>query len=77
MRFFLGLVLSAAGLFGEPWNFSIVGDRTGVAQPGVFEQVWAEVVKLKPEFVLTVGDAVQNGTREEWQEFMKARYTRG
>jgi Icc protein len=40
-------------------RFVILGDRTGSAQPGVYEQVWREAAAEKPEFVVTVGDLIE------------------
>ena len=55
-----------------PLRFVILGDRTGEAIPGVYEQVWREMEAENPAFVVTVGDTIQ-GTHdatapEEWQE---------
>jgi Icc protein len=63
-RFFVALLALVALAFGEPRNdfrFSILGDRTGDAQPGVYEQVWSELVALHPDFVINVGDTIQGG----------------
>jgi predicted phosphodiesterase len=51
---FLGVVAVAGAQ-----RFAILGDRTGEAQTGVFEQVWKEVDGEKPEFVVTVGDTIE------------------
>lgn len=55
--------------------FAILGDRTGEAQPGVFEQVWKETVAEHPPFVLTTGDSIQglddSKLGSEWAEFRK------
>jgi Icc protein len=40
-------------------RFVILGDRTGSAQKGVYEQVWRETAAAKPEFVLTAGDLIE------------------
>ena len=48
----------------EPKNdfhFSILGDRTGDAKPGVYSRVWREVDLLHPDFVINVGDTIQRG----------------
>jgi Icc protein len=37
----------------------ILGDRTGEAAPGVYEQVWHEAAAENPAFVVTVGDTIQ------------------
>ena len=53
------------------FRFSILGDRTGEAQPGVYEQVWKEVDRLHPDFVINVGDVIQGGNDatmdQEWR----------
>ena len=68
--------LAAFALFtaGSPANnfrFVILGDRTGDAQPGVYEQVWREVDAIQPDFVINVGDTVQGGNdataASEWR----------
>lgn len=58
----------------EPHNhfrFSILGDRTGEAQPGIYSRVWREVDLLHPDFVISVGDSIEGGSDEtaekEWQ----------
>jgi predicted phosphodiesterase len=50
--------------FTEPANdfrFSILGDRTGGAQPEIFGRVWREVDLLHPDFVINVGDTIEGG----------------
>ena len=60
-----------------PVRFAILGDRTGNHQPGVFGQVVAEVQRMRPDFVLTVGDMVEGYTadtvkiKQEWEEYLK------
>jgi predicted phosphodiesterase len=53
-------------------RFAILGDRTGEAQPGVYEQVWKEVAAENPAFVLSVGDTIQGmndrSAEAEWRE---------
>ena len=56
------ICLAAGGARSNSFQFTIVGDRTGEAQPGVYEQVWQEVAKEKPKFVLSVGDTIQGLT---------------
>ena len=43
------------------FRFSILGDRTGDADPLVYEQVWRDIDKLHPDFVINVGDTIQGG----------------
>lgn len=80
------LLTCAAGLWpaapGEPNNFrfAIVGDRTGEAQPGVYEKVWREIDRSHPDFAINAGDVIQGGndataerqwreTREVWRRY--------
>jgi Icc protein len=59
----------------ESFRFVILGDRTGEAVPGVYEQIWREVAGENPAFVLSVGDTIQglnDGTAEaQWQEVQR------
>ena len=54
------------------FHFALLGDRTGEAQPGVYEEAWREAAAEHPAFVLTVGDTIQGGDDKtlnaEWQE---------
>lgn len=56
----------------QSFRFAILGDRTGAAQAGVYEQVWKEVAAENPAFVLSVGDSIQGMDDEsaeaEWRE---------
>ena len=65
---FTGLLLMLAsprpGLTADSFRFVVLGDRTGEAQPGVYEQVWSEASKENPAFVLSVGDTIE-GLRDE------------
>ncbi len=53
----------------------ILGDRTGEAEPGIYEQIWADAAGTKPAFVLTTGDTIQglNDTtaEAEWTAAVK------
>lgn len=65
----VALPLAVVALFAvarEPkrenaFRFSILGDRTGGAMPGVYEQVWHELDRLKPDFVINTGDTIEGG----------------
>jgi predicted phosphohydrolase len=65
----------AAPAASSSFHFAIVGDRTGEAQPGVFEQVWTEVAAEKPAFVLSVGDSIEGledtSAPDEWRQLEK------
>jgi len=56
----------------ESFDFVILGDRTGEAVPGVYEQAWHEAAAGNPAFVVSVGDTIQglnDATAEaEWRE---------
>jgi len=43
----------------QPLHFVLLGDRTGEAQPGIFEQVWKAVALEKPAMVVGAGDTIQ------------------
>jgi predicted phosphodiesterase len=58
-----------------PVRFAVIGDRTGDAVPMVYEKIVAEVERMKPDFVMTVGDHIQGYTddttllKKEWEEY--------
>jgi hypothetical protein len=64
-----GLLVSAERT--QSFKFVLLGDRTGEAQPGVYEQIWSEIGREKPSFVLSGGDTIQGGNdntaRQEWK----------
>jgi predicted phosphodiesterase len=55
---------------GAMFDFAILGDRTGNAVPGVYEQVVKEAAARHPAFVINVGDTIQglndSTADEEW-----------
>jgi Icc protein len=55
------VAVRAAGESRNNFRFCILGDRTGDAQPGVYERVWHELDALHPDFVINVGDTIQGG----------------
>ena len=67
------LLGSRAAAQKDSFQFVILGDRTGEAQPGVYERVWQEAAAANPAFVLSVGDSIQglnDATSEsEWRQF--------
>jgi predicted phosphodiesterase len=69
LRLILFLCLSAIPAPAQ--HFVILGDRTGEVQPGVYEQILKQIAAEKPEFVVTVGDAIQGGNdataEAEWK----------
>jgi predicted phosphodiesterase len=46
------------------FRFAILADRTAAPRPGVFEDAVDKVVRLQPEFVLSVGDLIGGYTRD-------------
>lgn len=76
----LGLLLTLLlGIRGasppDAFRFAILGDRTGEAQAGVYEQVWKDVAAENPAFVVSVGDTIQGmndgNAEEEWREALR------
>lgn len=61
------------------FHFSLIGDRTGGAQPQIFGRVWREVDLLRPDFIVNVGDTIEGGKEDraaaEWAE-MKTIFQR-
>ena len=56
----------------DSFHFVLLGDRTGEAQTGVYESIWAEATRRSPAFVISVGDTIQglnDATAEaEWRQ---------
>jgi 3',5'-cyclic-AMP phosphodiesterase len=73
-RWLVCLLFAFAALLpaADPFHFVILGDRTGEAQPGVYDSIWAEAARGNPAFVVSVGDTIQglnDATAEaEWQQ---------
>src|SRR5580698_3256689 len=74
------LLLAATLLVAVPpapdaFHFVIMGDRTGEAQRGIYEQVWAEAAGTEPAFVITTGDTIQGledvDANAQWAEAQK------
>jgi hypothetical protein len=53
------VAIGAAAPAPDSFRFAILGDRTGEAQRGVYEQVWEEVAAESPALVVSVGDTIQ------------------
>jgi predicted phosphodiesterase len=58
-----------------PVRFAILGDRTGDHQEGVYEAIVAEVERMRPDFVMTVGDQIEGyisdtiEMNKQWEEY--------
>ena len=67
------LVLFVAAPGPGSFHFVILGDRTGEAQPGVFEQALREAAAENPVFVLSAGDNIEGlddaSAETEWRAF--------
>jgi len=61
--------------FGATVRFAIIGDRTGGHVPGIYGQIVDEIQRLRPEFIMTVGDMIEGYTDDtarlntEWFEY--------
>ena len=66
----------ATGQLNCPVRFAIIGDRTGGAVPGIYEQIVDEIERMKPDFVITVGDMIEGPEtneariRAKWDEYL-------
>ena len=71
---FLAAAIAVFGHSNE-FHFALLGDRTGEAQPGVYEEAWKEAAAENPAFFLTVGDTIQGGydatLAYEWQHIFE------
>ncbi|WP_176590835.1 metallophosphoesterase [Sphingobium sp. EM0848] len=62
----------------DEFRFVVIGDRTGQHRPGVFEHALEEVNKLRPDFVINIGDLIEGNSEDlrqidaEWQEVTAA-----
>ncbi len=68
----------ASEVFGQyPLRFAVIGDRTGGHQLGVYGQIVEEIQRMKPDFVLSVGDMIEGYTadtvrvKDEWEEYLQ------
>lgn len=68
--FFCTVFLLLAAQPGS-FRFVIIGDRTGEAVPGVYEQVWKDAEAEHPAFAVSVGDTIQglhdDTAEQQWQ----------
>lgn len=46
-------------LTNRPLGFTIIGDNTAFARPGVFDRAMVQVSWLRPDFVMSVGDIIE------------------
>src|SRR6478672_8493886 len=62
------LFLGAAGQRDNSFRFAVIGDRTGGANPEIYDRVWREVDQLHPDFVLNVGDTIEGGSDQRAEQ---------
>jgi hypothetical protein len=68
---------SALEVQSDTVRFAIIGDRTGGHEDGVYGSVMQEILRMHPEFVMTVGDMIEGYTEdtarivEEWREYLE------
>ena len=61
----------------RPMRFAVLGDRTGGHQQGVHAQALEEIERMKPDFVIGVGDMIEGygsdttATKAEWKTYME------
>ena len=59
----------------DAFRFVVVSDRTGGHQPGAWAEAVEQINRLKPDFVVSIGDLIEGYTaneetvRQEWEEF--------
>lgn len=59
----------------QDFTFAIIADLTGGERDGIFSVAVEQVNRLEPDFVLSVGDLIEGGTRDtlqldkEWNSF--------
>jgi len=59
----------------DAFRFVVVSDRTGGHQPGAWAHAVEQINRLKPDFVVSIGDLIEGYTaseqtvRQEWNEF--------
>jgi hypothetical protein len=65
----------AAGTGTFPIRFAVIGDRTGGHEPGIHGAIIDEVQRLRPDFVMGVGDMIEgysgdlDAVESEWKEY--------
>jgi len=72
-------VAAVAAPAANDFHFSILGDRTGSAQPQIYGRTLREIAMLAPDFVVNVGDSIQghddSKIEAQWDE-VKAIWAR-
>jgi len=59
---------------GEAIHFGVLGDRASGHVPGIYGEVLTEMLRLRPDFIVTVGDMIEGHSddtaslNQKWQE---------
>ena len=62
---------------GCPIHFAVIGDRTGGHVAGIYEEIVSNVERLRPDFVVNVGDMIEGYStdttvlKNQWEEYKK------
>jgi predicted phosphodiesterase len=79
----LVILLSYSAAYAEaegaarPMRFAVIGDRTGSHDPGIHSEMLKEIERMKPDFVVGVGDMIEGysndttAVKAEWKEYME------
>lgn len=58
-----------------PMRFAVIGDRTGEYEPGVYGEIVKQIQRMKPDFVLSVGDMIEGyladtaAIKDGWEDY--------
>ncbi len=66
------VILLVSGAVTAPLRFAIIGDRAGGVDQEAFDTVIDDIVRMRPDFVLTVGDISDNALDEEWDKALNS-----
>lgn len=68
----IGIVFLLQGGPSDSFHFAILGDRTGETVKGVYEEIWREINREHPDFVINAGDTIQGfsdaAALSQWRE---------
>ena len=67
---FLAIIFSCYA--DNDFHFAVLGDRTGSANQAAFDKVVQEISSLRPDFVINVGDFIDNGNINDWNIPLKS-----
>ncbi len=69
------LAMAASSAPGEAVRFAILGDRSGGVNQEKFEEVVRDIARMRPDFVITVGDIPDDAEEEDWLVSLKTLET--